>query len=512
MKGRKRPWRPLSFYRAPGGSEVSTLPEQWPQHMLSAVGGPNGEVATISIPLRVVCESSGSWTGNSPKLVRNRSKIRIVYLHFADPLCEYAWAWPPSLRRHKEAALRTGYGMAESSQSRVQIMSVSRLRDYRGPALFSYGFRPFFFFGSVYAGAIILVWLPAFYGQLKLSTALAPRDWHVHEMLFGFIAAVVAGFLLTAVPNWTGRLPLQGKPLIVLFSSWVAGRIAVSISAWIGWAPAAAIDSVFLILLAASAAREIIAGKKWSNLMIVAIISLFAAGNLAFHLEAHFAGLAEYTTRGNIAVVISLVVLIGGRIIPSFTRNWLAKRAPGPMPAPFGRFDAATVGVSALVLLFWVVRPLDWITGGLLLMCGGLHFMRLVRWSGYRTFADRLVLILHIAYAFVPVGFILTALSAFDLVAPGAGIHAWTGGAIGTMTLAVMSRATLGHTGQQLEASPATQMIYAAVIIAALARICAVLETDHAGGLLVVAGIAWAVAFLGFAAAYSAALWSPRRL
>jgi uncharacterized protein involved in response to NO len=132
--------------------------------------------------------------------------------------------------------------------------------------LFSYGFRPFFFFGSVYAGAVILVWLPAFYGTLQLGTAFAPRDWHVHEMLFGYIAAVVAGFLLTAVPNWTGRLPLQGRPLFLLFSTWVAGRIAVSVSAWIGWGPAAAIDSLFLILLAAAAAREIIAGRKWSNL------------------------------------------------------------------------------------------------------------------------------------------------------------------------------------------------------------------------------------------------------
>jgi uncharacterized protein involved in response to NO len=385
------------------------------------------------------------------------------------------------------------------------------MRDYRGPALFSYGFRPFFFFGSVYAGAIILVWLPAFYGQLTLSTAFAPRDWHVHEMLFGYIAAVVAGFLLTAVPNWTGRLPLQGRPLILLFSTWVAGRIAVGISGWIGWGPAASIDAVFLILLAASAAREIIAGKKWGNLTIVAIISLLAAGNLAFHLEAHVTGLAEYATRAGIAVVITLIALIGGRIIPSFTRNWLARQAPGRMPAPFGRFDAATVGLSALALLFWIVRPLDRTTGGLLLVCGGMHAIRLVRWSGYRTFADRLVLILHVAYAFIPAGFILAALSAFDLVAAGAGIHAWTGGAIGTMTLAVMSRATLGHTGQRLEASPATQLIYAAVIVAALARVCAVLEVGHTGVLLVVAGTAWATAFLGFAAAYSVAFWSPRR-
>ncbi len=390
-------------------------------------------------------------------------------------------------------------------------MSIARLRDYRGPALFSYGFRPFFFFGAVYAGAAMLVWLPAFYGMLQLGTAFAPRDWHVHEMLFGYIAAVVAGFLLTAVPNWTGRLPLQGRPLVLLFSAWVAGRVAVSVSAWIGWGPAAAIDSLFLILLAAAAAREIIAGRKWGNLKIVVIVGLLAAGNLAFHLEAHFTGVAEYATRGGVAMVIVLIALIGGRIIPSFTRNWLARQGPGRMPSPFGRFDAATMAVTVFVLALWVARPLDRISGVLLLACGLMHIVRLVRWTGYRTFADRLVLILHVAYAFIPAGFILTALSAFDLIAPGAGIHAWTGGAIGTMTLAVMSRATLGHTGRQLEASAATHLIYASVIVAALARVCAALEVDHTQALLVVSGIAWAAAFLGFAAAYSVAFWSPRR-
>ena len=390
-------------------------------------------------------------------------------------------------------------------------MSIARLKDYRGPALFSYGFRPFFFFGSVYAGATILMWLPAFFGTLQLGTALAPRDWHVHEMLFGYIAAVVGGFLLTAVPNWTGRLPLQGRPLVLLFSIWVAGRIAVSASAWIGWGPATAIDSAFLILLAAAAAREIIAGRKWSNLRIVVIVSLLAAGNLAFHLEAHFTGLAEYATRGGVAMVIVLIALVGGRIIPSFTRNWLARQAPGHMPSPFGRFDAATMAFTVFVLVLWVARPLDRTTGGLLLACGLMHIVRLVRWTGYRTFADRLVLILHVAYAFIPAGFILSALSALDLIAPSAGIHAWTGGAIGTMTLAVMSRATLGHTGRRLEASATTHIIYASVVIAALARVCAALEVDHTSALLAVAGIAWATAFLGFAAAYSVAFWSPRR-
>lgn len=391
-------------------------------------------------------------------------------------------------------------------------MSVARLKDYRGPALLSYGFRPFFFFGSVYAGAIILVWLPAFYGELQLSTAFAPRDWHVHEMLFGYIAAVVAGFLLTAVPNWTGSLPLQGGPLALLFSTWVAGRVAVGISAWIGWGTAAAIDSLFLILLAAAAAREIIAGRKWNNLKIVGIVALLAGVNLAFHLEAHVAGSTEYAARGGVALVIMLIALIGGRIIPSFTRNWLARQTPGPMPSPFGRFDAATMAMTVLVLALWVARPLATLTGVLLLAVGVMHIFRLMRWAGYRTFADRLVLILHIAYAFIPAGFILSALSALGFIAPSAGIHAWTGGAVGTMTLAVMSRATLGHTGQRLEASAATHLIYAAVIFAALARICAVMNADYAGTLIAVAAIAWAAAFLGFAATYSVAFWSPRRL
>jgi uncharacterized protein involved in response to NO len=390
-------------------------------------------------------------------------------------------------------------------------MPIPRLKDYQGPALFSYGFRPFFFFGAMYAGAIIFVWLPAFYGHLALSTVFAPRDWHVHKMLFGYTSAVIAGFLLTAVPNWTGRLPLQGRPLILLFSVWIAGRIAVSTSAWIGWAPAAVIDVAFLVLLAAAAAHEIIAGRKWDSFKIVAIVTLFAAGNLAFHLEAHFTGLADYSTRAGIALVITLISLMGGRVIPSFTRNWLARQKPGRLPVPFGRFDMITIGFSAVALGTWVVRSVEPVVGGLLLACGCLHVVRLARWSGYRTFRDRLVLVLHLAYAFVPLGYIRGALSAFGLIAPSAGIHAWTGGAIGAMTLAIMTRATLGHTRRRLEASFGTQTIYAAVIVAALSRVCVVFEPEHAGVLLAVAGTAWALAFLGFAACYATALLMPRQ-
>jgi len=391
------------------------------------------------------------------------------------------------------------------------MATMQKLRAYQGPALFSYGFRPFFLFGAVYAGATVPLWLAVFAGDVSLPTAFAPRDWHVHEMLFGYVVAVIAGFLLTAVPNWTGRLPIQGGPLAILFGAWIAGRLAVTFSGLIGWQLALAIDAAFLLLLAAAAAREIIAGRKWNNLMVVGIISLLAATNIAFHVEAHLGGVADYATRLGIGLVVTLVCVIGGRIVPSFTRNWLARRAPGRLPVPFNRFDAIAMLVGVCAMIAWVIAPSGRLVAAALGLAGLLHLVRLVRWAGYRTVSDRLVLILHVAYAFVPAGFLLAALSALDVVAPSAGVHAWTGGAIGSMTIAVMTRASLGHTGQALSASIATQIVYASIVIAALARVCAALEPSHAVPLLTVAGVAWTVAFLGFAFAYAPLLCGARK-
>jgi uncharacterized protein involved in response to NO len=331
-------------------------------------------------------------------------------------------------------------------------------------------------------------------------------------MLFGYVAAVIAGFLLTAVPNWTGRLPIKGAPLACLFGSWLAGRLAVTFSGLIGWQLALALDVLFLLLLAAAAAREIVAGRKWSNLTVVGIVSLLAVVNIAFHVEAHLGGVAEYSTRAGIALAVTLVCLIGGRIVPSFTRNWLARREPGRMPTPFGRFDAIALIAGICAMVAWVLAPSERFVAGALAAAGLLHLVRLARWAGYRTFSDRLVLILHVAYAFVPAGFFLAALSALDLVAPGAGVHAWTGGAIGAMTLAVMSRASLGHTGQALSASILTQAAYAAIVVAAVARICAALDPSHAIPLLMVGGIAWAGAFFGFALAYAPLLCRKQKV
>ena len=379
---------------------------------------------------------------------------------------------------------------------------IPRLKPYRGPPLFSYGFRPFFLFGALYAGFAVLAWMPVFTGELALLTAFSPRDWHVHEMLYGYVPAVVTGFLLTAIPNWTGRLPLQGRPLIVLLAAWFAGRLAVTFSGTIGWLPAAAIDGGFLLLVAAAAAREIIAGANRSNLKVVVLIGLLATGNIAFHVEAHFAGAADYSIRTGLAVVMLLITLIGGRIVPSFTRNWLARENPGRVPVPFGRFDAVVIAASAAALVSWVALPHHIAAGTALLIAGTLQCARLARWAGDRTAREPLVLILHLGYAFIPLGFLLSGMAAFDLIPAAAGIHAWAGGAVGTMTLAVMTRASLGHGGRMLTASRATQAIYAAVLAAALVRIAAALAPSAAIPLLHAAAGLWVLAFLGFGAAY----------
>jgi uncharacterized protein involved in response to NO len=383
-------------------------------------------------------------------------------------------------------------------------VAVARLRrQAETPAILLYGFRPFFLLGALYAGLAVLAWAPILHGHFGLSaTALTLRDWHAHEMLYGFLPAVITGFLLTAIPNWTGRLPIRGVPLLAMVLIWIAGRVATNLSGLIGALPAAVIDAVFLPLLAAAAAREIVAGRNIRNLKVLIVILVFAAGNITFHAETIMNGYADYSVRIGLAAVVALLMLIGGRIVPSFTRNWLARENPGRLPVPFGRFDMAAIIASAAALVLWIAAPSESLTGVALVAAGLLQATRLARWAGHRTYADRLVLILHIGYAFVPLGFILMGTEALGLTPWGAGVHAWAAGAAGVMTLAVMTRATLGHAGRPLAAGAGTQAIYATVALGALARICAALHAEWGFALMAIAGFAWAAAFLGFVALY----------
>jgi uncharacterized protein involved in response to NO len=390
--------------------------------------------------------------------------------------------------------------------------SAEQIRSYEGPAILSYGFRPFFFFGSLWAFAAMALWLAMLQGRLALPTTFAPVQWHVHELIFGYVPAVVAGFLLTAVPNWTGRLPVVGSPLLMLFLAWIAGRIAVIASGLIGAPLAAAIDLIFLAALGAVIAREIIAGNNARNLKVLAVVALLWIANAIFHAEA-LAGRTEgYGTRLGVAAVVFLIQLIGGRIIPSFTRNWLARREAGRLPVVFDRFDAVILVVSVLTLCSWVLMPTNPGTAVMAFAASVLNLVRLFRWAGYRTWAEPLVLTLHIAYAFVPLGFLLLGLGILQpgIVSPTGALHGWTAGAIGIMTLAVMTRATRGHTGQELTAAVPTQVIYALAVTSALARIVAAFGILR-DPMLTVSATAWCLAFGGFLVVYGPLLVRSRQ-
>jgi uncharacterized protein involved in response to NO len=351
--------------------------------------------------------------------------------------------------------------------------ALRRRLEYAGPALFSYGFRPFFLGAAVWAALAIALWLPQYFGHLKLPTAFAPLDWHIHEMIYGYVAAAVAGFLLTAIPNWTGRLPVNGYPLAALFGLWLLGRIAIAGSAVCGLLIAAVVDVSFLLIFAGVACNEIVAGRNWRNLRVLIVLGVLILGNIVFHAEVIRSGSADYGIRIGVGALIALITLVGGRIVPSFTRNWLVRNNPGRLPQPFSRFDAATIAASALALICWIALPQFTASGILLILAGVLQAVRHMRWAGDRTLADRLVLVLHVAYGFVPIGFLLMGASVLwpAVVPTSAGFHAWMAGAVGLMTLAVMTRASLGHTGQELAASLPTQAIYLCAFIAALARI-----------------------------------------
>jgi uncharacterized protein involved in response to NO len=379
--------------------------------------------------------------------------------------------------------------------------------------LLSYGFRPFFLGGAVWACAAMVLWIGLLTGRWTFATGYGAVAWHAHEFLFGYVAAIVTGFLLTAVPNWTGRLPVQGGTLLALFLLWVAGRLAMLAADQVGTAAAALVDAGFLFVLCAVILREIIAGRNWGNLKVVVLVAALALANACFHVEVLWTGTPDYGVRLASAAIVVLIMVIGGRITPSFTRNWLARQGSSRLPAAFGRFDVASLVFTAATLVLWIVAP-EWrATGAALIAAAVVQAARLARWAGERTSREPLVLILHLGYLFVPLGALILGLSVLwpEHVPPSGALHAWTTGAVGVMTLAVMTRATRGHTGRELTATVPTRIIYAAILIAAAARVIAPLMPESYMTMLEVAAAGWIVAFGMFVLFYGPMLVSARR-
>ena len=392
------------------------------------------------------------------------------------------------------------------------MLALRRARMAAAPPILRGGFRPFFFGGSAWAVVALILWLTTLAGGMTLPTHFDPLAWHRHEMLFGFVGAIVAGFLLTAIPNWTGRLPIAGPPLAALFALWAAARIAILFSDVTGAAVAAAIDTGFYLVLAALAAREVLSARN-RNFPIVGMV--FLLGLTAALDHASMAGLiddADLGVRGAIALVVMMISLVGGRIVPSFTRNWLQKQGQKrSLPTQPNRIDLLVLAVSAVALISWIASPFSLFAGGLLLAAAAAQMARLARWSGLRAVRDPLVFILHVGYAWIPVGLALLGASVLGADMPrSAAIHALTGGAMGTMILAVMTRATLGHTGRELRANAQTVFLYVLVSIGAALRVAAPLGlVDYRIG-MEASAVAWIGAFIIFLGVYGPILFRPR--
>ena len=392
--------------------------------------------------------------------------------------------------------------------------SAQQMRSWQGPALLSYGYRPFFLFASIWAVFSIIAWVMTFTGHETLAIAIDPFSWHAHSFLFGYLWAVIAGFLMTAVPNWTGRLPIVGWPLATLVALWLIGRIAMTFSYYLPSGVTIACDLLFPLAFTFAIGREIIMGKNWRNLKILILLVMLFCANCLFDGEAFSQVYAadSYGARWALAIAVFLIAIIGGRIIPSFTRNWMVKQSITNLPAPHDKIDQAIMIFTAICLVFWVIWPdaiFTAIIGGI---CGLANLYRLIRWHGWLTKKEPLVWVLHLGFLFIPLGFIALTLSTFDILHGGRAPvqHLWMAGGIGLMTIAVMTRASLGHAGRPLTVSWPVVLVYCSLFCSVVLRVIAGIA-DNDLTMLNISGTLWILAFVGFVVLYWNILTKPRQ-
>lgn len=373
------------------------------------------------------------------------------------------------------------------------------------------GFRPFFLLAALFALAIVPLWLLILDGSVRATSYLDGVSWHAHEMIFGFVVAVVAGFLLTAVGNWTKRETAVGAPLLALAALWVVGRLAMGLSAVLpAWLVALA-DLAFLPALIVVLGRPLLAAKNRRNLVILAILLLFFLANVSMHLEAlgvFGAGSARRASLVSVDLVLLLITIIAGRVLPMFTRNATGVTSIRSLPL----LDALAIGAMAGVTFLDAVAPVGPVGALLSGVAGMLAAGRAVHWGARHSFKQPLVWILHTGYAWLALGLVFRAVAALGGVGLASlATHALTVGAIGSLTLGMMARVSLGHTGRMLVAPSTMTMAFVAINLAAVARVFVPLfEPGWYFAALVVTGTLWVIAYATFLIVYTPSLWLPR--
>ena len=380
---------------------------------------------------------------------------------------------------------------------------------------FAAGLRPFFLLAGLDAVFNMVVWLAVYvHPDAWPRDAIAPVYWHAHEMMFGFAAAAIGGFLLTAVPGWTDRPPYAGKPLAILAAVWLAGRIAMAFTSNLAPVVAAIVDLAFFPALVLALAPPLLPARKLRNLAFVPLLAMLFLSNLLFHF-----GNLELAVNGQMIglglaldIVVILIVVIGGRIIPLFTRNGLARHGVIVAITPRPWLDIAAVVSIVAVLVGDLVASQSLANGALDLASAAIQGARLAQWHGHRTWRDPLIWVLHAGYGWLVLALVLKGVW-FTVGAAFAAqwVHAFTVGAFATMILAVMTRASLGHTGRRLEASRPIAFAYLLVTLAALTRVFgAALLPHYYDEIILIAGAIWIGAFGLFVMVYTPILLSPR--
>lgn len=380
---------------------------------------------------------------------------------------------------------------------------------YSGSAFWSYGFRPFFLSAAIFVGVAIPAWIWLLAGAEGVPMHYRLREWHMHEMVFGFLSCVITGFLLTALPNWTERPPMSGKPLLLLWLLWLGGRVSILVS---GIPPLilVLIDGIFLVVVAAVVWREIVVGQAWDRVPLGVLISLYAFANLIFHGFWMSGAAVDVAVRLGLSIFMVLLALIGGKITPGFTEDYFEAKGIAKQPAPFSPFDGFSILLLGVTGVAWMIAPESREVGAAFVGVGVLHLVRMSRWYGWLAWRKPLVVILHVGYGWLALSFLVIGGAMLGVgIHQEDAIHALTTGAVGVMTLAVMTRASLGHTGRPKHAGLLTIMMYLLVNLGAILRVFGPsldLSSTHS---LVFAAGCWSGAYLLFVIGYGPMLLSP---
>ncbi len=373
--------------------------------------------------------------------------------------------------------------------------------------------------GSIY-GVIVMslfiFWIAVHHAGgyiTELTITMAPFTWHAHEMLFGYTIAIIAGFFLTAVPNWTGTAPVRGAMLVLLTATWLAGRVAVGFSAYIPPIAVAIADLTMLPLLAFLVASAMFEKFSKRNFVFLPILALLFTANLFFHLdilEVMEGGIATGLKLA-LGTIVLLITIIGGRVVPAFTTNALRNMGETHLPINIMPLNIISISLVAALLIADLIDHEHMVTGMIALAAAAANGLRLTLWKGHKVLAQPIIWVLHLGFAWLVFGLGIKGLAILhpDL-GPQTALHALTAGAIGTMTLAVMSRATLGHTGRKLVVNNWMVLAYILVSVgAALRLIVPVLLPSYYNEGMLLAGIAWTAALALFTAVYWPILTGP---